>query len=455
VKTDTRRTPAIEEIELEKKREELDALKRRLARLERIAANLRLEIGTIGRMYSSVLDPKIRERNELEMRLSQSHGIPNEAPRTEEHSGDSFSYNPHDVEAEDESTGKGSGVSEDGERESFKELYRRVAKTIHPDLSTNEEEKKWRQRLMAEANSAYAKKDRKSLRAILRQWEDGPVSRQDRDFSEELTLVLRDISWVLERTCVIEAEIDKLKKSGLYLLLQEIEKADSEGIDLLDAMVRRIDEEILSLRNRLRKNHWREKAGTVRPEHCEFAMREVRFPTDASMGRLFIRKAGSESFLEWQDFRDACGVVSVPAGTSLRLDVREKGRGMLSSLTTLKENDLQALFLHGSNDRELFHIQELAGLRELYLSGKKITDAGLKCLKGLNSLHRLYLYDTSVTDQGTETLGRLRELRCITFCGSDVSEAALNLLKSNLPRCRIVILNSNAQKSVKNAPEKS
>jgi hypothetical protein len=455
VETDTRRSPAHDEKELEKKREELDALKKHLARLERIAANLRVEIGTIGRIYSSVLDPRIRERRELERRLSRSQEIRKEAPLTGDHSGEPLLHNPHGLGKEGEIARNDTRVADDSPGESFKELYRRVAKAIHPDLSTNEEEKKWRQRLMAEANSAYAKKDRKSLRAILRQWENGPVSRMGRDLTAELALVRRDISWVLERIRVVEAEIDTLKKSDLYRLLLEVEKANSEGTDLLGEMVRNIDEEIRSIRTRLYERNQAYSADSARMASTDSEMREVRFPTDGSIGRLFLRKPGSESFLDWQDYREAHGPVNIPVGTSLRLDVKGKGHGIIPFLNTLNENDLQALFLYGSNDRELIHIRKLAGLKELYLSGKGITDSGLECLQRLQNLHRLYLYDTSVTNRGTETLGRMHGMRCITFCGSGVTEAALNMLKEKLPGCRVIILNKNARKTLKNAPGKT
>jgi hypothetical protein len=452
VKTDTRHTPAHDEKDLEKKREELEALKRRLARLERIAANLRVEIGTIGRMYTAVLDPRIKERSELERRLAESPEFLEEDSRTGKHCSEPFSKDQHAGETEDEPVRNGNRTADDGTGESFKELYRRVAKAIHPDLSTNEEEKTWRQRLMAEANSAYARKDRKSLRAILHQWQNGPEYRTSRDLSAELALVLRDISWALERIRVVEAEIEKLKESGLYRLLLEVEKANSEGTDLIGEMVRKIDEEIRSIRMRLHDRERTDSAGSAKPASFFHAMRKVCFPTDVSLGRLFIRKPDSESFLDWQAYREARGSVDIPSGISLRLDVKERGHDKLRLLATLKENDLQALFLHGTNDRELFHIQGLVGLRELYLSGNGTTDSGLGFLQRLQNLHRLYLYDTSVTDHGAEVLSRLRGLRCITFCGPRITETALHTLKASLPDCRITILNHNTNRASKREP---
>ena len=54
--------------------------------------------------------------------------------------------------------------------ESLKKLYREVAKSVHPDLANDEEERVRRQRFMAEANKAYEEGDEVRLESILRKW---------------------------------------------------------------------------------------------------------------------------------------------------------------------------------------------------------------------------------------------------------------------------------------------
>jgi len=66
-------------------------------------------------------------------------------------------------------------------------LYRDVAKTIHPDLSPDEGERKRRQELMAIANKAYAEGDRKTLEDILYEWE--PPRSYDSELDIALALV--------------------------------------------------------------------------------------------------------------------------------------------------------------------------------------------------------------------------------------------------------------------------
>lgn len=52
----------------------------------------------------------------------------------------------------------------------------------------------------------------------------------------------------------------------------------------------------------------------------------------------------------------------------------------------------------------LGHLEGLASLQVLFLSGPQITDAGLVHLKGLTSLEELHLNGTKVTDAGVKDL---------------------------------------------------
>jgi hypothetical protein len=392
-------------------------------------------------MYAEILAPRIRELDDLNRHLSNSCEFRKREPSAEEgfhecsfsHAGEK-EIKEAPIRNDDRGT---SSCSADG----FKDLYRRVAKAIHPDLSTDEEERKWRQKLMAEANNAYAKKDRESLRAILRQWESGPCPCSGGDNAAEVSLVQRKISWVMERMRVVEAEIEELKQTYLYGLLVEVEEAQYEGIDLLAEMARKIDADIESARGRLLKDAGTEHGISSHVENTSHNGRSIHFPSNRSVGALFLRKPGSESFLDWQCLGEARGKVFIPIDKALRLDIRNRSADTSDCLKMLDPHDLQALFLHGSDDAELSCLRRLTGLRELYLSGKEISDAGLENILDLKSLRRLYLYNTSVSAVGAETLQALRGLRCITFCGSWITEKSLRKIRQSLPGCSITILN--------------
>src|SRR3989304_4909645 len=102
--------------------------------------------------------------------------------------------------------------------ESLKKLYREVAKRIHPDLTTDEEERTRRQQLMVEANRAYEEGDEERLEAILREWESSPESVKGEGPGTDLVRAIRKIAQVEERLPTIETEIADFKRSDLYKL---------------------------------------------------------------------------------------------------------------------------------------------------------------------------------------------------------------------------------------------
>jgi predicted nucleic acid-binding Zn-ribbon protein len=433
-----------EEKELEKMREELATLKKRLVQRERALARLQGEVADFKKIYAESLAPRIKEFDTLKRRLS---GVRVEDQMTDPagtRSGERFSFN-SDEEAEQDETGQVSDRTESGLVPNIKELYRKVAKSIHPDLSTDEEERKWRQKLMAEANNAYAREDGESLQAILRQWEISPESCKSRRISAELMHISHRIFSVREKLRALEDEIESLMNSDIYRLMTRIEEARYEGIDLLAEMESKIDEDIALARKELHEtsggNRWRNAHGNS----SSIPVRTILFPVDLCIGMLFIRKSSSDSFLDWRHYCEAAGRVTIPTGKSLRLDVPEGFAGALSPLQMLHANDLQALFLHGTKDSELFNLRGLTGLTELYLSGRGVTDAGLANLRRLKALNRLYIYETLVTDTGVETLNELPGLRYLTLSGSRVTQTGLNKLGKALPACRIIMLQNRGK----------
>ncbi len=440
--TGTTKETAREDSKIVDKRAELESLKKHLARMERILSRLRVEIITLRKMYVEILEPRIRELDDLNRGLANQCELGKCEPAAGEGSQGTLFPDDGDKENPDMPIQNHGSTPSSCSSRNFKDLYRKVAKAIHPDLSTNEEERKWRQKMMAEANNAYAKKDCESLWAILRQWESAPRPDGGIDIAAEIFLLRHKISWVKKRIRVVENEIDKMKKSDLYSLLMKIEEAQYEGIDLLAEMAKKMDSDIETARRRLRGRVRVEKELSSTEKDNFHSGNSIDFPRNRSIGMLFVRKSGSENFLDWQNFGEARGKVFIPEGRALRLDVRNRSRDTSDHLEMFGPYDLQALFLHDSGDAELSCLPRLTGLGELYLSGKEITDAGLESLLGLKSLRRLYFYDTSVSAKGVETLRALKELRCITFCGSGIIEEGLRNIKHSLPGCRIIILNN-------------
>ncbi len=428
----------LDEQELIKKRDELNILLKQFAQREQIIAKLRGKVHNFRKIYAQLLAPLIEELDALKRIYAEILAGQNLNKAEQARPGEGHGHHANEEELE--------GIEEDfdwttntGPANNIKELYRRVAKTIHPDLSTDDEERKWRQKLMAEANNAYAQEDGESLEAILREWENSPKSFRSGGASAELGLVLHKIFLVKEKIRTVEGELVRLKDSDIYRLMARVERARFEGIDLLAEMAAKMNKDIVLARRKLKELSLSPGTGS------DQTLRTVSFPSSYSIGMLFVRKRSSISFLDWQPYGEAIGKVAVPDDKSLRLDVREGFAGALSPLHKLDADDLQALFLRGTKDSELHNLRGLTGLRELYLSGKGVTDKGLVNLRVLNNLLRLYLYETVVTDSGVELLNGMSGLQSLTFSDTIVTEAGLNRLRKTMPSCRIIILQNRGK----------
>ena len=75
--------------------------------------------------------------------------------------------------------------------EQIRSLFRELARRFHPDLTTDPEEKKWRQEIMTRVNQAYTNRDLKALRALAEQ-PDRPIDSLEQSKEQEIrTLKLR------------------------------------------------------------------------------------------------------------------------------------------------------------------------------------------------------------------------------------------------------------------------
>ena len=129
--------------------------------------------------------------------------------------------------------------------EEIRNLYRKVAKAIHPDFSINEEERAFRTRLMTRANAAYKIGDKQALEQILYEWEhrdEQAMARKQEPIQSDL--LERKILQIKARLKEIETKIGKLKESELYQLMVKVERADREKRDLLGDMAKDLQDKI-------------------------------------------------------------------------------------------------------------------------------------------------------------------------------------------------------------------
>jgi hypothetical protein len=123
---------------------------------------------------------------------------------------------------------------------SLKQLYREVAKKLHPDLAVDDEDRSRREEFMKRVNEAYKERNEEKLMQILREWESSPERVEGEGIGAELIRTIRKIDNVENRIKIIE----ELFSSELYRLSQKVEEARIEHRDLLQEMVSHLDEKI-------------------------------------------------------------------------------------------------------------------------------------------------------------------------------------------------------------------
>lgn len=249
--TDLTRKQTPEERELESKRAQLAVLEAELAQHELDLATLKAELQTFEARYLCEVGVLYAELDEIEAEIAEAQAH----------------LNPQDQQAQEqaakaraqaqESAQAAGAAQKPGEQkkftapESLKKLYREIAKSIHPDLATDEADRARRQKLMAEANQAYVEGDEARLQSILREWESSPESVKGEGVGAELIRVIRKVAQVEERLRVIKHEIADLKVSDLHQLKARVEEAENEGRELLAEMASQVKQQIAEARRRL------------------------------------------------------------------------------------------------------------------------------------------------------------------------------------------------------------
>ena len=128
--------------------------------------------------------------------------------------------------------------------EELKKLYREVAKTIHPDLADDDQERAHRHAFMTRANEAYEANNQQKLADILSEWHHSPESVRGEDPASKLIRAIRKIARCEDRLVEIDTEMGKLETGGIFGIKLLAEEADKFERDFLDEMTGRLDEEI-------------------------------------------------------------------------------------------------------------------------------------------------------------------------------------------------------------------
>jgi hypothetical protein len=233
-----------EEIELEIKNTKLRELEDILANKELELVTTQGELLDFQKIYLGTVGRKIAELDEIEAKIAEIHA--KKLPKDE---GSKEKATEARRRADDSSYAyQFEEISEVPDRVppsiSLKQLYRDVAKKLHPDLAVGEEDRSRREDFMKRVNEAYKERNEEKLLEILREWESSPERVEGEGIGAELIRTIRKIDNVEQRIKSIQSETEELFGSELYRLSQKVEEARIVHKDLLQEMVSHLEEKI-------------------------------------------------------------------------------------------------------------------------------------------------------------------------------------------------------------------
>jgi signal transduction histidine kinase len=128
----------------------------------------------------------------------------------------------------------------------LKALFRALAKRFHPDLVTDPEEKRWRVKVMAQVNEAYAAMDVAELQRLSAKpgRSEAPVQKTREQMLAELQHEIRRLDDVIRG---LERTLQDLINSHTVQLMLEVTIAERSGQDLLGEMAADLRRKIADL----------------------------------------------------------------------------------------------------------------------------------------------------------------------------------------------------------------
>lgn len=249
-----------EEVELEKKRAKLLALEEELSQKELDLTTLQIGLEDLRRRYLRIVGVKLARLDDIEAQIAEI--LSNLEPENEKIRKKAEQSR---TQAQESANATGSITEEEYEKEPFKpsenlkQLYRDLAKKVHPDLASDKKARERRHSYMQEVNKAYSERNEERLLSLLNEWESSPDSVSGEGTGMELIRIIRQLALVNNRIKAISKEMENLKKSELYMLKLKIDEAQENGRDLLSEMATEVDGRIENANIRLKNINQRIK----------------------------------------------------------------------------------------------------------------------------------------------------------------------------------------------------
>jgi len=241
-----------EERELSEKQTHLATLEERLAQAELEVTTLQAELHSLEREYFRTVVVRLVTLDEIEARIAEA--IVRQRPQNDKVLRDAKRAR---TQANDTSAAFESIFIDKAKQTTFqpsedlRAVYLKVAKAVHPDMTTDENDRSRRHKYMAAANEAYEEGDIERLKNILQEWRSNPEAITGDGTGAELIRTIRKIAQVNLRLSAIQSEIELLRQSELFRMWEKVQKFRESGRELLTVMAEELDDQIRAANKRL------------------------------------------------------------------------------------------------------------------------------------------------------------------------------------------------------------
>jgi hypothetical protein len=234
-------------VALKEKREQLAAVRTRLAERESELAQIRTQLKIfegrylrqVGILYAELDEVEARIA-ELEANLYDSEGARRRAEESRQRA----------QETHDAAFGAAQEAEEFEPPPSLKTLFREVAKRIHPDFARDDAEAQYFTMLMARANQAYTRGDTETLQRLLDDHREINATVAGETSAAELLRITRQIRHAERDIARLDTEHHSLLASEIAQLHVDAEAAALQHRDLLSELAANIREQIAEAQHR-------------------------------------------------------------------------------------------------------------------------------------------------------------------------------------------------------------
>jgi len=217
-----------EEAELRAKKQELLALETSLTEFELSLASERAELRAFEARYTEAVGPLFARLDEINAQIAERIARRDAANTEAQHRA---------LNARARAARSAAAVAApiltvaDTPTPRMRDLFRLLAKKVHPDLASNDQDRSYRQEMMAKVNDAYERGDERALEELFQEIHHSPEAIAGDDTGSDLVRTIRKIARAKRRIEAIIKETETLRELELHRLMRFVQASSSRGRD--------------------------------------------------------------------------------------------------------------------------------------------------------------------------------------------------------------------------------